>query len=165
MENIQRSGRHAPRLPESGSAGSLIQEWILKLDGQILATDRRNARRRPYLRLPRPVRLHRLGEPRVFEALVEDITCEGFYCNSPELFAPSEEVQCDVIIAGPSLGPPLGATLILRCRAEVLRTVADWHVPGYGIDFQVLDCKVLTGPRLELLPLPKPEQGGKSGTA
>ncbi len=87
----------------------------------------------------------------MFEARIEDATGEGLYCISPEPFAPLEEVEVEVVIPAHMCRRHRGMVFLL-CRAEVVRTLADWRVPGYGIDCRVLDCKIVGRLSTELPP-------------
>ena len=88
------------------------------------------------------VLLYRRGERRAIEAWTEEIRPDGFYCIAPEVFAPHDEVECELMIPGKNLELLDEKTVILRCRAEVRCLIADQHISGYGVVCRVLSCKI-----------------------
>jgi PilZ domain len=100
----------------------------------------RRARQR--MKLPYSIVLYRLGEAAKIETTTEDISSEGFYCISEQPFSPNEKLECEVIIPSEDRGPSLEDSLVLRCRAEVIRVVADGLKPGFGLACRLQDYKV-----------------------
>ncbi len=87
------------------------------------------------INLPYSVFLYRKGETRGIEARADYLGSDGMYCISPEVFEPLEELECEVRIQGEKL-------VVMRCRAEIVRVVADWKTPGFGIDCKMLDREI-----------------------
>jgi len=84
--------------------------------------------------LRQPTQRHLLNAPK------EADQCGAIYCISPSPFVPLEELKCEIVISEIDPETSLQKQLLLRCRAEVLRVVADRHLPGWGIACRVLDC-------------------------
>jgi hypothetical protein len=81
-----------------------------------------------------------LRQRRVLNALTEAIQCEAIYCISPSPFVPLEELKCEIVISEIDPETSQQKQLLLRCHAEVLRVVADRHLPGWGIACRAFDC-------------------------
>ena len=92
--------------------------------------DRRGRRR---LKLPYTIVLHRLGEAAGVQTTTEDISSDGFYCVSEQPFSPNEKLECDVLIPTQDTDSSLEEGLVMHCRAEVVRVIADGLQPGYGL--------------------------------
>jgi hypothetical protein len=102
--------------------------------------DRRNRRR---LKLPYLIVLQRLGEATKVHTTTENISSEGFYCVSEQPFSPNEEVDCEVVIPDQgSARVELEHSIILHCKAEVVRVIADGLKPGYGLACRLRDYSV-----------------------
>ena len=98
-------------------------------------------RRRQRLKLPYSIVLHRIGEPTGVQTATEYISSDGFFCISEQPFSPNENVDCEVVI--PSQDSTCDAeSLVLRCRAEVIRVVTDGINPGYGLACRLKDYTV-----------------------
>jgi hypothetical protein len=93
----------------------------------------RERRSRRRLKLPYPVVLYRLGDNAGIQTTTQNINSEGFFCVSEEPFSPNEMLDCKVVIPGQDLGISSKDSLVLRCRAEVVRVVTDGLRPGYGV--------------------------------
>ena len=120
-------------------ARNVLQNLVEKFRAESLSGfDRQGRRIDLNLLLHCPVLLYRLGEPLAIEAWVKEISPQEFYCISPEVFAPRDAVECELMIPAKSLELPHENRLILRCRAEVRRLIADRHISGYGIICRVL---------------------------
>jgi PilZ domain-containing protein len=124
------------RFQTAGPARDLLRgPWSRGVPKRWGASLREDRGTDPSLKLRCPILLYRPGEPRAVKAVTEEISRQGFYCISPEVFAPLDRVECEVTISLEGL--PKSTTL--RCRAEVLRLVADRHLSGYGVVCRVLD--------------------------
>lgn len=95
-------------------------------------------RRRPRLRLACPVRLHRTGETSWIETKTEDISCEGFYCVTGQVFSIPETLECELVIPSGELGTQ-DHEMVLRCRAEVVRIEPQADNKAYGIACRLMD--------------------------
>jgi PilZ domain len=93
-------------------------------------SDRRGRQR---LKLPYAVVLHRLGEVSGVKTTIEDISSDGFYCLSAQPFSPNEKLHCEIVIPNQDSASSTEGSLLLRCRAEVVRVMADGRTPGYGL--------------------------------
>jgi hypothetical protein len=101
-----------------------------------------NRRSRQRLKLPYSIVLYRLGDSRGIRTTTQDISSDGFYCVSEQPFSPSEKLECEVVIPSQVLGVSNGENLVLRCRAEVVRVIADGLRPGYGLACHVEDFAI-----------------------
>ena len=84
----------------------------------MLPLDPPDRRRRPRLRLAYPVRLYRPGDDIQTDAETENISCEGFFFITDQLFSPPEALDCELEIPVET-----GESIVLCCRAEVVRVV------------------------------------------
>ncbi len=94
-----------------------------------------------------PVFLYHVGETRGFEATAERFSSGSFFCLTTEVFAPSEEVECEVRIPGRNRAA-------VRFRAEVLRVIADRQIEGYGIECRLLNYRIHRSATAEATALP-----------
>src|SRR5450432_3623547 len=92
--------------------------------------DRRGRRR---LKLPYSIVLHRLGDSEGIQTTTQDISSDGFFCISEQPFSPHEKLECEVVIPAQDLRVSEAGSLVLHCRAEVVRVIADGLKPGYGL--------------------------------
>jgi hypothetical protein len=99
--------------------------------------DRRGRRR---LKLPYSIVLHRQGDAVGVETTTENISSDGFYCISEQPFSPNETLECDVVIPDQEASPE--KSLVLHCRAEVIRVMADGLGPGYGLACRLTDYTI-----------------------
>lgn len=101
--------------------------------------DRRGRRR---LKLPYSIVLHRLGDLTGIQTTAEDISSDGFYCISDQPFSPNEQLDCEVLIPPQDSSGATEKNLVLHCRAEVVRVVADGLKPGYGLACHLKDFTI-----------------------
>jgi PilZ domain len=99
-------------------------------------------RRRPRLKLPYSIVLHRIGEPTGIQTATEYISSDGFFCISEQPFSPNESLDCEVMIPSQDSKCNDGESLVLHCRAEVVRVVTDGIKPGYGLACRLKDYTV-----------------------
>jgi hypothetical protein len=101
--------------------------------------DRRGRQR---LKLPYSIVLHRMGETAGVQTATEYISSDGFFCISEQPFSPNEKLDCEVVIPNPDSGSLGGESIVLHCRAEVVRVVTDGIKPGYGLACRLNDYTV-----------------------
>ena len=101
-----------------------------------------NRRGRQRLKLPYSIVLHRMGETAGVHTATEYISSDGFFCISDQPFSPNEKLDCEVVIPTQDPKSPGGQSLVLHCRAEVVRVVTDGTKPGYGLACRLKDYTV-----------------------
>lgn len=99
-------------------------------------------RQRQRLRLAYPLRIHLPGEPVWVETKTEDLSSEGFFCVSERPFSLHQFLDCELVIAAEELDRPVGNSLVLRCRAQVVRVVRNGHEGPYGLAFHLEDFTI-----------------------
>jgi hypothetical protein len=99
-------------------------------------------RRRQRLKLPYSIVLHRIGETVGVHTATESISSDGFFCISEQPFSPNENLDCELLIPSQDSKCNAGESLVLRCRAEVVRVVTDGIKPGYGLACRLKDYTV-----------------------
>jgi hypothetical protein len=99
-------------------------------------------RRRARLRLAYPLCLYRRGEASRIEAKTLDISCEGFFCITDHIFSPRETLECELVIFSEEVRQPLEHSIILRCRAEVVRVVPQADESAFGVAFRLADYTI-----------------------
>lgn len=105
------------------------------------ASDDQERRRRPRLMLSCPVRLFRSGNGSGIETRTENITCEGFYCITQSILSPREKLECELILTGENV-PAIRETIVLRCRAEVVRVVRQPETSAFGVGIRLADYTI-----------------------
>jgi hypothetical protein len=106
---------------------------------KVMTGDAPDRRRRPRLRLAYPVRLHPpRGEARV-ETQTEDLSCEGFFCISDRAFLPHETLECELVIPSGTPDQLVDHSMVLRCRAEVVRVSSQGHGGEFGVACRFAD--------------------------
>src|SRR5579863_1485540 len=93
-------------------------------------------RRHPRLRLSYLLRLFRPG------TTAQGLSCDGFYCISDHPVQPHERIECELLIPSEQLGESSEPDLVLRCRAEVVRVVADRLAPRFGVACRLEDYTI-----------------------
>ena len=104
-----------------------------------IPSDRRGRQR---LKLPYSIVLHRMGETAGVQTATEYISSDGFFCISEQPFSPNEKLDCEVLIPNQDSRSSGGESLVLHCRAEVVRVVTDGIKPGYGLACRLKDYTV-----------------------
>ena len=76
----------------------------------------------------------------------EDISCEGFLCRTDAAFAPSETLQCELMIPW-RLGEErsAGEFLVLHGRAEVVRVVSALDRSTFDVACRFSDYRISPG--------------------
>jgi hypothetical protein len=109
----------------------------------MIATDHALERRhRPRLRLAYTVRLTRLSGGAWIETTTEDISCEGFFCVTDAALSPREILACELVLAPESERAALQETIILRCRAEVVRVERRNDKSCFGVACRLSDYTI-----------------------
>ena len=112
-----------PPKPQKGYL--LLNGTFEKLEIKNRRDDRYRRRTHSRPKLACLVLLRQPTQTLVLNALEVAIHCEAIYCISREPFVPPEELRCEIVIC--EIDPETSAQkqLLLRCRAEVRRVVAD----------------------------------------
>jgi hypothetical protein len=137
---LERSGLDVTWPPRSCPGYLLVNGTFEKLEITNQPDDRYRPRPSSRLKLACLVLLRQPTRRQMLNALIETVQCEAIYCISPEPFVPLAELRCEIVTSAIDPETSLQKQLLLRCRAEVLRVVADRHLPGWGIASRVLDC-------------------------
>jgi hypothetical protein len=90
-------------------------------------------RRRPRLRLAYPLRIHLPGERVWVETKTEDLSCEGFSWLSERSFSLDQILDCELVIADEEPDRRVRNSLVLRCRALVVRVGRNGHEGAYRL--------------------------------
>lgn len=98
-------------------------------------------RRRPRLRLAYSVRLERPGEATATVTKTENVSCEGFFFLTDRRFAPSDVLDCELLIPGEDPDWASEPGIVLRCRVEVVRVVAQAD-HSYGVACRLADYTI-----------------------
>ena len=105
-------------------------------------------RTRPRLRLRLPVLLLRNESDAPVWTETADISNNGFYCNTPQPFAPGDEFRCIIVLPTHCLAPSNnGERLYLEAKVEVVR-IAMNESSGFGIGCEIRHFHVLTSQKL-----------------
>jgi len=72
----------------------------------------------------------------------ENLSSEGLYCITRELFRPAERLQCEIVIPVESIGAE-EAPLRLQCQVTVKRVEA--LSSGFGLGCHIEDYALVTG--------------------
>jgi hypothetical protein len=99
-------------------------------------------RKRPRVALHWPVRLFRQFEGPSVESTTENLSSEGLYCIISEPFKPGERLQCEIVIAGESLGFS-ESSIRLQCHVTVKRV--EPLDRGFGLGCHIEDYTFATG--------------------
>lgn len=109
-------------------------------------------RKRHRLALRLPLLLSRLNSeqhPIATETL--NISTDGFYCTTPEPFAPGERLRC-LISLRDDLRVPGEAQMYLDADVEVVRIVARNTESGFGYGCRILDYRLSSAePKITVL--------------
>ncbi len=76
------------------------------------------------------------GAPVPSETL--DISTDGFYCTTPEPFAPGERLHCQIAL-------PNEAGLYLDADVEVVRVAVSQRESGFGYGCRILEYRLRSG--------------------
>jgi hypothetical protein len=101
--------------------------------------DRRD---RPRLKLAFPLVLFRSGEADRIETKTEDVSCDSFFCVSDRPFSPDDRLECELLIPGDKLSSVPENDLHVRCRARVVRVVANGLHRGFGVACRLEDYTI-----------------------
>jgi hypothetical protein len=103
----------------------------------MLTLDPPDRRRRPRLRLAYPLRLYRPGDDIQIGTETENISCEGFFFITDQVFFPREALDCDLEIPVET-----GDGIVLCCRVEVVRVVPLTERTKLGVACRFTDYTV-----------------------
>ena len=103
----------------------------------------RERRKRMRIALHWPVYLYRDQDTPTVESTTENLTSNGFYCVSKELFQLGEQLECVIAIPEGAFGAS-AAPIRLQCRVKVMRV--ENHVDGFGLGCAIEDYELLTKP-------------------
>jgi hypothetical protein len=96
---------------------------------QGLDVERRSRRR---LSLALPVVLIRPGTETPIEAMMENVSSNGFYCLSDQEFSPDERLNCEICLPGDEVTSVPEPGLRLNCEVRVVRVVPRGS-QGFGV--------------------------------
>jgi hypothetical protein len=101
----------------------------------------RERRKRTRIALRWPVYLYReQGGPSI-ESLTENLTSNGFYCVSKELFQLGEQLECVIAIPAGAFGYSADP-IRLQCRVKVMRI--ENQIDRFGLGCAIEDYELLT---------------------
>jgi hypothetical protein len=103
-------------------------------------------RKRKRIALHWPVYLFRDQSAQSVESTTENLTSNGFYCVSKELFQPGEQLKCVISIPAGAFGYS-EAPVRLQCRVKVMR-VED-QSENFGLGCYIEDYELLINSKPE----------------
>ena len=92
-------------------------------------------RHKPRLKLRYEIQLCSSDGRVLAKTRTEDLSSEGFYCNSDAPFSPGQRLECDLWIDARANGSS-GANVILRRQVRVVRVEIRGLEPGFGVACQ-----------------------------
>jgi hypothetical protein len=84
------------------------------------------------------------GSAQLRHTTTQDVSSDGFYCFLNASLTPGEWINCDLLLG--SHAPGCETTLLLRCRAQVMRVEKFAEEERYGIACRIDDYRVVPSP-------------------
>lgn len=94
----------------------------------------RERRKRERVDLQCPVQIFRAPEGRALEATTVNLSSDGVYWVSADVFSPGERIECSILITPPGFRAPK-IPVYLHCRARVVR--AEATEAGFGVGCRI----------------------------
>ncbi|HVO96545.1 MAG TPA: PilZ domain-containing protein [Bryobacteraceae bacterium] len=97
-------------------------------------------RKRHRLGLRLPVLLTRANGDQSISSETLNISTDGFYCTTPEAFAPGERLHCRITLPNERVTSP---GLYLDAEVEVVRVAVSMLDSGFGYGCRILEYRLL----------------------
>jgi len=108
----------------------------------------RERRKRKRIALHWPVRLYRTSGSPSIDSTTENLSSNGFYCESTEPFQLGDQLHCIIAIPAGAFGYS-DTRVRLQCRVRVMRVES--HRDRFGLGCCIEDYELLTNSGSELL--------------